>query len=182
MFMQPTHHWVWKFCEQQQRIVLDMSDEFMFVSHYPVKKLNLRECRPQQFSITDSDRYHRILEGLGMTELSVAAKLQVALNGIAALNYHKPLMAQGWYFREQAEHLVPELGMVIGLETLDARRGCFLVLDCDQNTSLCLLLDEQINLNGQKHLEQFDLIKVMNNRLSRPLMFSEDWMMPAQAV
>jgi len=180
MLLQPTNNWFWHFCDEQQRVMLDMGDELelMFVSHYVVKKLVPAARDGGRFSVDDASLYYRFIDGLAATTLPAAVKVQTVLNAIAAIRYHKPLMPQGWFFREQVEVVAPEEGMVIELDSVSGSHGSFMVVECNQDTSLCLLLDAGLKLNEQKNLSQFDLVKVMNNRLKRPAV-NLDWIMQA---
>jgi len=178
MLLKPTDEWYWRFCNDQQKVVLDLGDELMFVSHYPAKKLVPAARSGGRFSVEDASIYYQLLDGLGMTELPAAVKVQTVLNAIVAIKYHKPLMPQGWFFSEQLEVVAPEVGMVTMLDTVAGEEGYFLVVECNQDASLCLLLEPQLGLNEQKALSQFDLIKVMNNRLKRPAV-SQEWIMQA---
>lgn len=160
--LQPKADWYW-FCEQHG-LMLSLGANLQFKTAYSHKQLLQQPEDKQWFSLEDTARYNTLAEQLIASGLHVSgAELsQILINAVAALAFHKPVMLRSWYFAEQshfgAVHQLASLENAIG-------KGHVLVLEQDANVANCMVISKFLSLHDDKKLAQFELIKVMKNRL-----------------
>ena len=160
--LQPSADWYW-FCESQQ-LMLSLGKTLQFQCAYNCGRLVSPPLEKQWFSMLDSERYMQLVEQLTDSQLGIsgAELTQIALNGVAALAFHRPLALKSWYFSEQA--YPGAIGQIASLEN-ELNRGDVLILEHNSNVSTCMVVSKTLQLDVSKQLKQFELIKVMNNRL-----------------
>ena len=160
--LQPKADWYW-FCEQQS-LMLSLGANLQFKTAYSNKHLLHRPDGKQWFSLEDTARYHALAEQLKASGLAVSgAELsQILINAVAAQGFHKPVTLRSWYFAEQ-----PHFGVVHQLASLENAlgKGHVLVLEQDANVANCMVISKCLSLHDDKKLAQFELIRVMKNRL-----------------
>lgn len=160
--LQPAGEWFW-FCENH-RLMLSLKANLQFETAYPTNRLINAPRDKQFFSVTDSERYACLAEQLEQSALTMNAahKTQLILNAVAALAFHKPVTLRSWYFAEQQD-----FGSIRQLASLENAqgKGHVLVLEQQANVSTCMVISKYLLLHATKKLHQFELIKVMKNRL-----------------
>lgn len=175
--LQPTNSWQWQYAESEDELRLDLDATMAFSTAYRKKHLTQEIFRDTQFSIEDAHFYQFMctqLQDLG--HWSHAQMVQIALNATAVQRFFKPTMPKSWYFKaNQMINFNPckrlasfSVGRPCALYTED-NVGQFLLVECSDSASLCMLLDESLMLTESKSLNQFDMIKVMNDRLFEPM-------------
>ncbi|MCC2615677.1 cell division protein ZapC [Aestuariibacter halophilus] len=163
--MTPRSDWYWYQHTTTQRIALSLDEEQCFVSAVGAKQV----CKPLSgqlpFSIEDHAHYARLTDAL--TQLGKFNDLQVAqaaLNGCAALAFHKPISHKSWYVAARQQHSQPPNDDVVQLIGQSGPVAA-LVLERDQSSALCMLLEGQIDLANGKTLVPFSIIRVLQDRL-----------------
>lgn len=175
--LQPTNSWHWQYAESEDELRLDLDDTMAFSTAYSKKHLTQEIYRDTQFSIEDAHYYQFIctqLQSLGLW--GEAQMVQIAFNATAVQRFFKPTMPKSWYFKPNQ---IINFNQSKGHESLGVGKPCllyteenvgqFLLVECGETASLCMLLDESLELTDSKSLNQFDMIKVMNDRLYEPL-------------
>jgi len=160
----PTKDWYWQYDEQQKRLTLDLGEDMLFVTPYATKQLSGGVLVSQGFSLENMEFYTRLqqeLEASGL-KLSPAMKTQIAINATAVKSFYRPLMPKSWYFQRQEN-----FGDFHQLSVLNSECGSALVLVIEREgqSALCMLLSQQLTLCEDKELNQFDVIKVMQDCL-----------------
>ncbi|WP_108650578.1 cell division protein ZapC [Dongshaea marina] len=164
MLLQPSENWCWNYDRQQERLQLELSEDMIFVSSYSAKELIPAALENQRFSVEDTKSYYQLTEALLPLDWPVPLKVQLMLNSIAVQRFYKPKMPQSWFFTTSKHKFKPSFGQIVRLcSPVDS--GFFLVIEAGDCASFCLLIDERMTLNPTKQLNQFSVIKVMNDRL-----------------
>lgn len=86
-----------------------------------------------------------------------------ALHGSALLKFGKSLMPQSWYFQVSAYE--PEEHAMTCMLNSGFEQGNFLILERDSRSCLCMLLDETCEIDVSRELRQFEVIRVLNDRV-----------------
>ena len=160
--LSPKSNWFWYI--QQQKLCISLGDELEFVTAFSLSMLLNTPQTPALFSLENSACYTALADRLQSSDLrrSAAQQTQILLNATAALSFHKPLSPKSWFFSTQAT-----FGAHKQLAFLENEYGNGLVLAISEEYGAvtCMLLSASLQLNEHKSLSQFQLIKVMANRL-----------------
>lgn len=163
----PNTDWFWYTHEQTLRI--DLGEALSFVVPYPVKNLINLPMGKRLFSLEDTEHYASLADNLEQSDLALSSGqlTQILLNATAAMAFHKPVAVKSWHFATQ--HTPGVHCQLALLEPLFQEQkfdlGKMLVLMQDGNTATCMSLTPGFQINATKTLAQFELIKVMTNRL-----------------
>ena len=179
--LQPTNLWQWQYAESGDELRLDLDATMAFSTAYRKKHLTQEIFRDSQFSVEDAHFYQLIcMQFQSLNLYSDAQIVQIALNATAVKRFFKPTMPKSWYFKENQlmnfnqGHIGGyggagnQVSLGVGKSCLlytEDNVGQFLLVECGDSASLCMLLDESLALNESKSLNQFEIIKVMNDRL-----------------
>ena len=174
--LQPTHSWQWQYNQADNQLLLDIDPTMAFTTAYRKKHLTQEIYRDTSFSVEDAHYYQLICAKIQtLTQFSTAKAVQIALNATAAQRYFKPTMPRSWFFKtnqmsafSEAKEVQFTAGCQCVLYTTEGY-GLFMVVDVSENASLCMLLDDELMLNESQSMSQFEIIKVMNDRLYCPL-------------
>ncbi|MFT5676880.1 MAG: cell division protein ZapC [Paraglaciecola sp.] len=160
--LQPKTDWYWY--TQQHTLCISLGDEFEFTTAFNLDKLVNTPHKSRLFSLADSECYLHLADKLEESSiaLSDAQTTQLLLNACAALAFHKPMSPKSWYFEVQ-----DNFGVYKKLALLESKfgEGLVLVLEQEYSTVTCMLISAGLQLNETKSLKQFQLIKVMADRL-----------------
>ncbi|MCE0555475.1 MULTISPECIES: cell division protein ZapC domain-containing protein [unclassified Motilimonas] len=167
MILKPDDNWLWKFDKTQSQLCLELGDELVFQPYLNRKKMVAFPKSVMPFTVDDAAIYYQLLEQLSDYDLPSAVKVYWILNAITAIRFHKPMMPKSWFFEVQAGCYRPEQGEMIELACNAQQRARYLVLESNSQVSLCMLVDPKHEFSHQKALQQFDVIKVMNDRVCR---------------
>ncbi len=166
MILKPDNNWIWLYDQEQQKLTLDLGADMLFLSHYSSKKLIPAGLESTAFSIDDAAAYYQVIDKLTVQQSRPKAVIvQLALNAVAAIRFHMPLMPQSWFFTPSPNEQEPFLGDEVILTSAHGVASYIVIESCEQ-ISLCMLVERNHQLASRKCLSQFDVIKVMNNRLN----------------
>lgn len=174
-------NWQWLFDAKRQRLQLAMDDVTLDI-RYPRRLLQMNLPEVSAFDVEDASHFNHIRDYLdSYSHFNVSEQLQACIHATAALHFMKPSLPQSWHFR--FNELIEGWPTKHQACTLDSGLDCceFLILEQDERTSLCLLLDAKMRLSPTKEMQQFECIRVLNDRLheskSHPLpqQWSDDW-------
>lgn len=164
MFLQPNKTWRWQYDDEHQSLSLIINNNMRFVSAVTGRKINQDGITASEFSCLHSQLYYQYLESLDEFDWPAPIKVQAALNALAIVEYHQPLIPQSWFFAHQGEMQECVQGEVLTLET-ERGDALFMAVEVEATTVLCMALEPGIFLNDYKTLNQFDAIKVMRDRI-----------------
>ncbi|QIZ76567.1 cell division protein ZapC domain-containing protein [Ferrimonas lipolytica] len=165
MLLAPDQSWYWFYDEGNQRLALALGPELIFMSAFQGKQIN-PDCRYQQpFTSQHAKFYSDCVDSLAQQlECSDGVRIQTALNMVIARFFSIPMMPKSWYFDTSDTIVYARAGKTVSLQT-QVERSQFAVIDSNEQSSLLMLLDQHCALTEHKSLQQFGLIKVMNDRI-----------------
>ncbi|RUO31790.1 hypothetical protein CWE12_01970 [Aliidiomarina sedimenti] len=157
-------NWLWIFDDERQCLQLSTDDVLLDVSY---RRRQLQQYLPEQeaFSMDDVEHFNRFQDYLEQySSLSVSQQFQACLHATAALHFLKPSLPQSWHFQFADHEPWPEDHLSCAL---DSGLDCcdMLLLEQDERSSLCLLLDQSMRLSPTKTLNRYECIRVLNDRL-----------------
>lgn len=166
MRIKPNKNWKWNFCQTKNRLTLDMGDDMIFVSAFEKRHLINDAFLGEFISVEQSEDFTQFVEKLEQ-QLPVPSDFiyQVALNCLVAKSFYKPLMPKSWFFNPAPVLSNALLANVVKLQSSIEERH-YVVVESNLNASTLMLIEKSHDLNGVKSLNQFNLIKVMNDRLN----------------
>lgn len=166
--LQASTTWTWHACHNTNRLVLDMDEQMQFCTPYKLRMLNDDALCNPNFNLQDADFYQQVCQYLTQVGLHSEAQIcQIALNATAVKHYTKPILAKSWFFNSY-QGTQGITGAIVSLES-SQQQGAFLLIDCDSSASVCMNLSQQFMLDENLSLGEFEVIKVLNNRL-HPIM------------
>lgn len=89
---------------------------------------------------------------------------QITLNCLVAKCFYKPLMPKSWFFNTACTLSSALVANVVKLQSNVEERH-YVVVESNNSASTLLLIEKSHRLNDVKTLSQFEMIKVMNDRL-----------------
>jgi len=163
--IKPNKNWKWNFCQSKNRLTLDMGDDMIFVSAFEKRHLVNDAFNRAFISVEQSEDFTLFVEKLEQ-QLPVPDDFlyQIALNCLVAKSFYKPLMPKSWFFNQVPMLSNALLSNVVKLQSSIEERH-YVIVESNLNASTLMLIEKSHNLNDVKALNQFDLIKVMNDRL-----------------
>lgn len=165
MLIKPNKDWKWKFCQTKNCLTLDMGDNMVFISAFEKRHLVNDAFVSEPISIEQTEDFALFHEKLE-EQLPVPSEFiyQIALNCLVAKCFYKPLMPKSWFFNTAPNLSSALLAKVVKLESAIEERH-YVVVESNTNASTLMLIEKSHRLNDVKNLNQFELIKVMNDRL-----------------
>lgn len=169
--MQASKEWQWIRCQERNRLMIDLGEELVLCTPFRVRQLTEDSAANPNFNLNEAEFYQSVFTYLcGFGVWSEPRCCQIALNATAAKFHLQPMQAKSWFFRPyQGEQAVTEA--VISLQS-KLSQGDFLIVEHDHQASLCLNLNDGFMLDDGIALEQFQAIRVLNDRLA-PLLVSQ---------
>jgi cell division protein ZapC len=164
--LQPKADWFW-FTENQQ-LMLSMGTQWQCTTAYGAKHTVNLPHTDQLFSLHDTECYLRLAERLEhcRANFSDAQINHILINGTAATLFHKPIAPKSWFFEPVGSC---DTAHCLATVSNTFNQGLMLVLVQEDEMSTCMLISESFTLTEQKQLNQFELIKMANNRLTAVL-------------
>lgn len=156
-------NWQWFWEQDSQKLAIKLDDEHNLVTAYGAKVMQYPLTTPLLFNTRHMELYSKMEELVDdlPLDLSVLQRTQIAINGTAALAFHKSTPIKSWYFTPQANDTFSSIA------TLETESDCALVmvLEHTESFSTCMILSEYIEVTDSKRLNQFDVVKVNCDRL-----------------
>ncbi|MCE2571940.1 cell division protein ZapC domain-containing protein [Motilimonas eburnea] len=166
MILKPDDNWLWKIDNKSSQLTLELGDDLVFQPYLNRKKMVPFYQTEQPFSVDDAAIYYQLLDQLSPQDLASAVKVYWILNAITAIRFHKPMMPQSWFFKTQPQFYQASQGELISLTCNAGHSARYLVLESNSQITLCMLVEPQHIFSQHKTLQQFDVIKVMNDRVA----------------
>lgn len=169
--LQATKQWQWIACANKNRLLLDLNDDMQLCTPYKLRQLTDCVFENPRFSLEDAAFYEQVYNYLDGFDLYKPAQIcQIALNATAVKFHLKPVLAKSWFFEEYTG-TQPSTEAIVKL-TSKAQTGEFLIVEHCPVASICLNLNETFKLDDNLSLEQFEVIRVLNNRV-HPLLLEQ---------
>jgi len=163
--IKPNKDWKWNFCQNINRLTLEMSDDMVFVSAFEKRHLVNDAFSDEPMSVEQGEDFTLFFEKLEQ-QLPVPLDFiyQITLNCLVAKLFYKPLMPKSWFFTPTSAVSNALVGNVVKLQSTVEERH-YVIVESNSNASTLLLIEKSHVLNDVKSLNQFEMIKVMNDRL-----------------
>lgn len=162
--LQASKQWKWIACPTNNRLLVDLDQDMQLCTPYKLRQLTDSVLSEPNFSLEDAAFYQQVYQYLEGFNLWQAAQLcQIALNATAAKFHLKPVLAKSWFFEPYTGH-EPSVEAIIKLQSR-IQVGEFLIIDHSDDASLCISLSEHYQLDENLSLNQFEAIRVLNNRV-----------------
>lgn len=169
--LQATKDWRWIRNEESNRLHVDLGPDLELVTPFKLRLLTEDTHNNPNFSLLDAEFYQQVfsyMQQFGVWSDPVCC--QIALNATAAKHYLLPVQPKSWFFKEYDGSAAITEAIVV-LES-EMQKGEFLIVECGQESSLCINLHNEFKLSEHLILEPFQAIKVLNNRI-QPLMIKQ---------
>ena len=160
--LQPMSDWYW--FSENSRLMLSMGKEWQCTSAYGQQQIIDLPKSEQLFSLSDTECYLTLANHLLASggQFSDAQLTHILINATAAMMFHKPVTPKSWFFDEiESFGFHHRLARVVN----KFNSGVVLVLTDEHSLATCMLISSKLQLNENKSLRQFDLIKLAKTRL-----------------
>jgi cell division protein ZapC len=160
--LHPLSDWYW--FTENNRLMLSLGDEWQCTTAYGQQQIIDMPKSHQLFNLSDTECYlsladHLLASGGDFTDAQLT---HILINATAATMFHKPVTPKSWFFDEiESYGFNNRLARVVN--KFDT--GIVVVLTDERYLASCMLISSQFQLNENKYLKQFDLIKLAKNRL-----------------
>ena len=162
--LQASKQWQWVACLTRNRLLVDLDQNMQLCTPYKLRQLTDSVLTQPNFSLEDAAFYQQVYQYLDGFNIWQPAQLcQIALNATAAKFYLKPMLAKSWFF-DTYTGVEPSVEAVIKLQSA-VQSGEFLIVDHCKEASLCISLSACFKLDENLSLNQFEAIRVLNNRV-----------------
>ncbi|BDX06412.1 hypothetical protein MACH26_19330 [Planctobacterium marinum] len=147
-------------------LVLDVGDGQPIATAISCRHLRDKGLQTASFSVAQTQLYMELLENPALTPLQEndGFAFLILINAIAAAFFHKEVAAKNWHYQVNA--LSKQTFAAHELAAVESKYAQCDVLLLSQHGAFfnCLLL-QALQLDEQKHLPMFTLIKVSDDRL-----------------
>ncbi|WP_404340235.1 cell division protein ZapC domain-containing protein [Pseudoalteromonas mariniglutinosa] len=162
--LQASKQWKWLACVTKNRLLVDLDQDMQLCTPYKLRQLTDAALLEPNFSLADAAFYQEVYQYLDTFSLWSPAQLcQIALNATAVKYHLKPVLAKSWFFNEYTG-VEPSVEAIVQLNSV-VQQGEFLIVEHSDDASLCINLSEHFQLDENLSLAQFEVIKVLNNRI-----------------
>jgi cell division protein ZapC len=160
--LQPMSDWYW--FSENNRLMLSMGNQWQCTTAYGQQQIIDLPKSDQLFSLSDTECYISLANHLLASggQFSDAQLTHILINATAAIMFHKPVSPKSWFLDE-----VESFGFHHRLARVSNKfnSGVVLVLTDEHALATCMLISSKLQLNENKYLKQFDLIKSAKTRL-----------------
>ena len=161
---QASKQWKWIACAKRNRLLVDLDQDMQLCTPFKLRQLTDTVDHHNHFSLDDAAFYQQVYQYLDGFKIYNPAELcQISLNATAAKFYLKPVLTKSWFFQEYTGS-EPSVEAIIKLSSA-VQTGEFLIVEHSSDASLCINLSEHFKLDENLHLNQFEVIRVLNNRV-----------------
>lgn len=169
--MQASKEWQWQLCSQRNRLLVKLNQELSLCTPFRQRQLTLDIIENPKFSLNEAEYYQNVFDYLSKFSVwSEAQCCQIALNATAAKFYLLPVQAKSWFFKSY-NGFEPCTEAIIYLQS-KSQIGEFFIVEYCEEASLCINLTAEFMLDEHLKLEQFQAIKVLNDRI-HPIVISD---------
>jgi cell division protein ZapC len=162
--VQASKEWQWQLCSQRNRLLVNLGEELSLCTPFKHHQLTQDIYHSPIFSLSEAGYYQNVFTYLCKFGVwSEAQCCQIALNATAAKFYLLPVQAKSWFFQSyQGGGACTEA--IVGLHS-NIQSGEFFIVEYCEESSLCINLTTDFKLDEHLVLEQFQAIKVLNDRI-----------------
>lgn len=157
--------WQWCYDKEQDQLSIEMDGGLVQALEYRRKHLRSDMPASADFSLEDAELFEKLQSYQeAYSPLSTSEQFLIALHGTAIRNAGKALMPQSWHFQTGVIEPWPEEHLFCALNS-GFSKGCFLMIEQDERTALCLLVDSTFEVATTKVMRRYEVIRVLKDRL-----------------
>lgn len=158
--------WHWVYDPDQQQLQIELEQGIVHTAPYKSSRLVPLHAMRAAFSTEDAEQFQSFYDALESSGIVAAqTALEASLNHLIFSRYGRPQMPQSWYFQSAEKAPISlAVGQLVSLNSGMAESICA-VTSTDGEFVECMVLSSEFPLSDIKTLRQFDVIKVMPNRL-----------------
>ncbi|MCC5855076.1 MAG: cell division protein ZapC [Idiomarina sp.] len=157
--------WQWHYNQTEELLQIAVDGGLLHSLEY--RKKHLRPDMPEEASFTmeDAEFFSSLLDYQeNHSPYSTTEQLQVGFHGVAMRRFGKALMPQSWHFQTGVIEPWPQEHLFCTLNSGFAK-GNFLIIDRDERTVLCMLIDASFEVATTKIMKRYEVIRVLQDRL-----------------
>ncbi|CUS49012.1 MAG: cell division protein ZapC [Idiomarinaceae bacterium HL-53] len=157
--------WQWIYNEKQEQLAIEMDGGLTEKLQFRRKHLRPDMKSQSAFSLDDAELFSKIQQYLEQyCPLSSTEQLLFALHAVAFARFGRALMPQSWHFQTGVVEPWPAEYLFCSLNSGFAK-GSFLMIEQDERTALCMLIDPSFEVASTKVMKRFEVIRVLKDRL-----------------
>ncbi|OHU96700.1 cell division protein ZapC domain-containing protein [Pseudoalteromonas byunsanensis] len=162
--LQASKEWQWISCRQRNRLLVDLGEELILCTPFRLRQLTQDAHSNPHLSINEAAYYQNVFAYLRSFSIwSEPQCCQIALNATAAKFYLLPVQAKSWFFESYTGDQ-PCTEAIVRLRSAQ-QEGDFFIVEQVDGACLCISLSPKFALDENLELEQFQAIKVLNDRV-----------------
>ena len=164
----PKADWQWVYDHNKGNLSVTDRDR-SFPLTYQKNMLVLHETQSLDFTVEDVTRYIELFESIPLRHFEESFRSKIVLHLLAFDIFHKPIMPKSWLFKTADEiESDYEYGDMVNLTALDMDEATqYMVLQQQKEFCLCMLFDDLQVFANNKIFNQFQLVKVTVDKLTR---------------
>ncbi len=168
--MHMTSQWRWLYHADDEQLLIKLAEGLVHPAPFKASRLVPLKPMDEPFSLEDATNFQTLFDQLEASDLvNPQIAFTAALNHTIYQRFGRPQMPQSWYFQTAEEHYVSDattltVGTLVRLNSGLAESVCA-VVSSDGEFAECMVLAESFPLSDIKTLPQYDVIKVMFNRI-----------------
>ena len=174
----PKASWQWVYDHEQGKLsVVDRDRSFPLV--YKKNMLMLKQSQTMAFTVEDVTRYINLFESPSLRDFDEALRCKIILHLLVIDIFHKPIMPKSWLFEvAEDQDTEYEKGEIVTLTALGMTEPAkYMLLEQENDFCLCMLFDQEHVFANDKTFQQFQLVKVTTDKLSRCIeVHSQEWL------
>ena len=174
----PKADWQWVYDHEKGKLsVIDRGRSFPLI--YKKNMLMFKESQTLAFTIDDVTRYIHLFESSSLKQFDEALRCKIILHLLVIDIFHKPIMPKSWLFEvAQDQDTEYDKGEVVTLTALGMTESKkYMLLEQENDFCLCMLFDQEHVFANDKTFQQFQLVKVTTDKISRNVeVHSQEWL------
>lgn len=157
----PSERWSWTYCQERDRLLLDISDQAQFCSNLTSRQLATLPMQ-QRFAIVEAELFWHYMDSLQSLALDNAQTLELCLHALSC-QYLQLQAHKSWYFPEQVTSRVKH-GDLVSIVGADGRVAALVIAE-DAECVSCLMLNNAQTIAG-KTIKRATVVRLLRNRVS----------------
>jgi len=164
----PKASWQWVYDHEQGKLsVADHDRSFPLI--YKKNMLMLQQSQTMPFTVEDVTRYIKLFESPSLKDFEEPLRCKIILHLLVIDIFHKPIMPKSWLFEvAEDQDTLYEKGEIVTLTAVGMTEPAkYMLLEQENEFCLCMLFDKEHAFTNNKTFQQFQLVKVTTDKLSR---------------